>query len=341
MGNRPRLPPNQQLIRTDRWPLVGERLPREDASPWTITVGGLVSEARTFSLDNLQALPQIDRTLDIHCVTRWSRFDMTFGGVALSSVLPDQIVDPATRFVSFVARTDRAHSSSLPLDELRSLDAMLATSVNGKPLTTDHGGPVRLIVPGKYFYKSVKWLERIECIAEDRLGFWESEAGYHNGADPWLEQRYIAPGITRQQAAALIAGRDFSHRNLRSIDASNRSLEGLAAQHALLRDADFRRAVLIGADFSNANLSNAHFQKANLQQASFAEADIEGAAFSAADLRGADLRVASLFGASFCEVSELGEVAEGAILDGTTRIHVETLDALTPEQRDYVLWRLR
>ena len=199
MTDRPRLPPNQQLITTDRWPLVGERSPRDDTSPWTITIGGLVNESKTFSLDDLRALAQIEKTLDIHCVTRWSRFDMTFGGVALAAVLPDNIINPSTRFVSFVARTDRAHSSSLPLDELRQLDAMLATTANGQPLTTEHGGPVRLIVPGKYFYKSVKWLERIECLAEDRLGFWESDAGYHNGADPWLEQRYIAPGITNSR----------------------------------------------------------------------------------------------------------------------------------------------
>jgi DMSO/TMAO reductase YedYZ molybdopterin-dependent catalytic subunit len=337
MTDRPRLPPNQQLIKTDRWPLVGERRPREDASPWTITICGLVTKSRTFSLDDLQSQPQIVKTMDIHCVTRWSRFDMTFSGVALSSVLPDDIIDPATNFVSFVGRSDRAHSSSLRLDELWRLGAMLATTANGKPLEPDHGGPVRLVVPGKYFYKSVKWLERIECLAEDRLGYWESDAGYHNGADPWLEQRYIAPGITKQLAAALIDSRDFSNRDLRSIDASGRSLEGLVAFGAVLRDANFCRATLIGANFSSANLSNGHFRHANLQNASFADADIEGAAFSQADLRGADLRVASMFGASFCEVSESGAVTDGAVIDGTTKVDVEALEALTRQQRDYVI----
>jgi DMSO/TMAO reductase YedYZ molybdopterin-dependent catalytic subunit len=337
MTGRPRLPPNQQLIKTDRWPLVGQRQPRDDDSPWTLTIGGLETEPRTLSLEHLQSLPQIEKTIDIHCVTRWSRFDMTFGGVAFEAVLPIENIHPTTQFVSFVARTDRAHSSSLPLGELRQLGAMLATTANGEPLGTDHGGPVRLIVPGKYFYKSVKWLERIDCLSADRLGFWETDAGYHNGADPWLEQRYIASGITKQQAAALIETRDFSDRDLRSIDASHRSLEGLNAQRALLRDANFRNATLTGADFTNANLCNAHFQNANLQSASFAGADIEGAAFSGADLRGADLRVASMFGASFCEVPAPNL---GAVLDATTQVAVAALGVLTPEQRDYVLQRI-
>ena len=122
-----------------------------------------------------------------------------------------------------------------------------------------HGGPIRNIVPRKYFYKSVKWLEKIELLSEDRLGYWEADTGYHNLADPWKEQRYMASTIDRRTAAKLIESKDFSNRDLRSIDASNRNLDGLNASGASLRDASFEQCSLVGADFSNANLSNANF----------------------------------------------------------------------------------
>jgi hypothetical protein len=204
----------------------------------------------------------------------------------------------------------------------------------GQPLAAEHGGPVRVVVPGRYFYKSLKWLAGIELLAEDRLGYWESTAGYHNQADPWREERYIAPGLTKQEVAAVLASRDWSGRDLLSIDAGGRELRGLVAERALLRNANFRRCDLRDAVFREANLSNAHFQNADLRGANFAGADCEGANFNGADLRGADFSGASLFGASFCSEADPGERA--AHLDGTTRIDTAAIEQLTPRQQEFV-----
>ena len=210
----------------------------------------------------------------------------------------------------------------------------MAYESNGNPLPVDHGGPLRLIVPGRYFYKSLKWLERIELLAEDRLGYWEAESGYHNTADPWREERYMAPALDKQEAARLLAKRDFSGRNLRSIAAAGMDLAGLSARGALLRDADFSRANLRGACFDGANLSNARLVGADLRGATFLGADVEGADFTGADLRGADLTGASLFGATFCDESAVPPC--GATIDATLRVAPDQLDALTPPQAAFL-----
>lgn len=332
-----RLPPGQQLIADDRWPVVGERAPRADASPWTVRVAGLVSEAREWTLDDLCAMPQVERILDIHCVTRWSKFAMRFRGVPLEAILPRSALQPDARYVSFVARSTRRHSTSLSVDQLFAADPLVALSADGMPLTVEHGGPVRVVVPGRYFYKSLKWLEQIECLSADRLGYWEADAGYHNQADPWREQRYVAPHISKQQAARLMATRDFSQLDLLSIDLAEHELNGLVAKHALLRNANFRNAQLRRAIFDHANLSNAHFDHADLREASFLAADVEGANFAGADLRGADLRVASMFGASFCEIDEHGQPFQPARLDASTQLDESLIGALTTAQQSFLL----
>jgi hypothetical protein len=317
---------------------VGERKPREDDSPWRVTVGGLVASERVLALQDLLAMPQVERSVDIHCVTRWSKLGAKFSGVPLAELLG--LAEPAAdaRFISFVARSDRGHSTSLPLDEALRLETLVALGYEGQPLALEHGGPVRTVVPGRYFYKSIKWLERIELLAEDRLGYWEAVAGYHNMADPWLQQRFMAPTVSKQQAAAVIASRDFSGRDLRSIDAAGRDLAGLNARGALLRDANFRGATLRRACFDGANLSLAHLQRADLREASFRQADLEGVNFCGADLRGADLTGASLFGATFVGVDAAAEGAEplAAVFDPATRIDLLQLEALTPDQRIFL-----
>ena len=338
-----RLPPNQQLVRGKRWPIVGERTPRVDDSPWTITVAGCVESERTYALTALEAMPQITRTIDVHCVTRWSKPQMEFTGIRLAQLIGTrstrQWTDEA-QYVSFVARSERAHSTSLPLSEVLQLDPLVALRAEGQPLATEHGGPVRMVVPGKYFYKSVKWLEQIVLLPQDRLGYWEADAGYHNVADPWREERYMAPTLTKQEAVLLIEQRNFADRDLRSIVATDRDLEKLNAERALLRDADFRRANLRQANFRAANLSNAHFHDTDLREAEFEGADLEGANLSGADLRGANLTGASLFGASFCEFLTDGDGAatpsNPAKFDETTRIQESSLDALTEDQRTFV-----
>jgi DMSO/TMAO reductase YedYZ molybdopterin-dependent catalytic subunit len=339
----PNLPPNQQLVRGQRWPLVGERAPRDDDSPWTITINGCVDKSRTTTLVELQTMLQVTRKIDLHCVTRWSKLQLEFTGVPLTELIgtaDSPHWNAHAQYVSFVARSERNHSTSLPLDQVLQLDPLVALQAAGEPLTSEHGGPVRMVVPGKYFYKSVKWLERVEFLAEDRLGYWEAVAGYHNVADPWREERYMAATLSKQAAAKLIERRDFRARDLRSITAADRDLSDLQANGALLRDADFRRADLRRANFQTANLSNAHLQNTDLRDANFQDADLEGANLSGADLRGSDLRGASLFGASFCHFADGGRADSGPInaakFDANTHIDKASLDGLTADQRSFV-----
>ena len=349
MPDRSLLPPHQQLVAPGKWPFVGESCPdpaRCD-EPWCVTVSGLVARQQTWALEELRQLPQTDIQLDIHCVTRWSKLGARFGGVLFQTLL--DICQPlaSARFVAFIARSARRHSTSLSLADALSLETLIALSYEDRPLEETHGGPLRTVVRGRYFYKSVKWLEEIQLLAEDELGYWEKEAGYHNEADPWLEQRYIVPNIDNQLYRRVLQERDFSHRDLLGIRADGRTLTGLNARRALLRDAHFERSQLDGACFDGANLSNAHFQGASLRGASFRPdngqpADLEGADFRGADLRGADLTGASLFGASFCpERSDSNEPWQPALLDQTTRIQPEALERLTSLQQEFVRRVLR
>lgn len=328
------LPPGQQLAAPDKWPVVGERSPRASFLPWEICVEGLVQSPRRWPLADLMRLPVHDRAIDIHCVTRWSKPAVRFRGVRLSDLLGLSQPMPEARFVSFIARSERSHSTSLALADAFALETLVAWEADGEPLAIEHGGPVRVVVPGRYFYKSLKWLERIELLSEDRLGYWEAMAGYHNGADPWHEQRFMAPRLTRQEAAKVLRSRNWTGLDLRSLDARDRDLAGLMAGRCLLRDTDFRGCNLQDAQFGQANLSNARLQLANLQRASFADADLEGANLAGADLRGADFRGASLFGATFVETTPAGTRA--ANMDSATHIDRSALDALTPDQAAFL-----
>lgn len=337
------LPPNQQLAAADRWPLVGERQadPARADEPWRVRITGLVEHPRCWTLKQLQALPQTQRTVDIHCVTRWSKLGARFTGIPLNALLEECVPTPDAKFLSFVARSARAHSTSLPLEDARQLDVLVALTYEGAPLPPEHGGPVRTVVPERYFYKSLKWLETIEVLAEDRLGYWEKEAGYHNVADPWREQRYILPDLDPASYRRLLQRRDFSGQDLLGIDAQGRDLSNLKAAGAKLRDAHFERAGLKGACFDDANLSNAHLDHADLQGATFLGADCEGADFRGADLRGANFAGASLFGATFTPETADDENQASARLDVTTRIEPRAIEQLTPQQRAFVENALR
>jgi DMSO/TMAO reductase YedYZ molybdopterin-dependent catalytic subunit len=302
-----RLPPNQRWAAPGRWPVVGERSPRAgDHSVWRLSVAGLVQNPTSFGLDDLRRLACIERPFDIHCVTRWSKASVRFRGIPLATLFDSTGLVPEARFVWMQARSDRSHGSSIPLTLCGPEGAMLAWEADGEPLPSEHGGPLRVVVPGRYFYKSVKWIERLELLAEDRLGWWEAESGYHNGADPWREERYVVRGLDRARVAALVSHRDVTGLDLLGLDASGHDLTRFKAAQSLLRDSRFVGATLIEADFTGANLSNAHFRQARLDRAIFLGADCEGADFSGADLTGADFRGASLFGATF----------DGARLDG-------------------------
>lgn len=333
---KPRLPPGQQLAAPGKWPLVGERLPGPGGA-WRLRVCGEVERPLEFDLAELRAMPLVRQSIDIHCVTRWSKLDVPFAGVPLDKLLELARPRGEAHYVSFVARSPRSHSTSLALADALSLKTLVALEAEGRPLAEVHGGPLRVVVPGRYFYKSLKWVERIELLAADRLGYWESEAGYHNAADPWLEQRFLAASLTRREMAEALVRRDFSGRDLRSIDARGHELTGLVARDALLRNADFRDCQLQRAVFDGANLSNAHFERADLRGASFAAADVEGANFAGADLRGANFSGASLVGASFgAAEAEAGGSPHAAKIDRSTQFDLASLDQLVPAEAAFV-----
>ncbi len=181
-----RLPPGQYL--TEKWPVLhAGDVPRVDLATWDFKVWGEVDQPVTLSWEDFSALPTIEVTEDIHCVTRWSRFDATFGGVAWSTI--SELASPRPGASYAIAHSEQGFTANVPARFLDMEGAVLATHADGEPLTPEHGWPLRLIVPGKYFWKSAKWLRGIELSATDKPGFWE-RYGYHNDADPFLEQRY-------------------------------------------------------------------------------------------------------------------------------------------------------
>jgi DMSO/TMAO reductase YedYZ molybdopterin-dependent catalytic subunit len=326
------LPPGQQLAARDKWPTVGESVPPCLPDVWRVDVAGLVTTPRHFTLAELAAVSPRDEAIDIHCVTRWTKPAVRFTGTRLADLLERCGPRPEARFVRFVSYSSRSHDTSLPLADALSLGTMIVWAVDDRPLDVEHGGRVRVVVPGRYFYKSLKWLRTIELLEHDRLGFWEREAGYHNEADPWREQRYLAPTLTRLQVRAVLKAKDFAGRELRSMDCRGHELTGLNARKAILRDVDFRDCPLAGACFDGANLTNARFGGADLRGATFLGADLEGADFADADLRGADLTGASLFGATFRPQS----FDRPTRFDGATKIDAAAIERLMPEEEAFV-----
>jgi DMSO/TMAO reductase YedYZ molybdopterin-dependent catalytic subunit len=331
-----RLPPHQQLVAPGKWPSVGEHAARPPAGPWRVAVRGALAQPLDLSLDDLRALTPIERAIDIHCVTRWSKLGVSFRGVLLAELLAAAGPEPSAKYVSFVAYSARNHSTSLTLAEAIDLDTIIAWECEGQALEASHGGPVRVVVPGRYFYKSLKWLRAIELLSDDSLGYWEREAGYHNTGDPWHEQRYMLPNLSRQQVQAALTRREFAGLDLRSLDARSHDLTGLNARGALLRDADFRNCRLVGANFNEANLSNARLGGAVLAGARFIKADVEGADFSGADLRGADFTGAALLGVSFFTDDADAGPRAAAVIDASTVILPAALEALLPLQAEFV-----
>ena len=181
-----RLPPGQYI--TDKWPVLhAGSVPAVDLATWDLRVWGEVGNNATFSWEQLLALPSVEITRDIHCVTRWSRFDTTFRGVAWSEIAKLVEPKPSARFV--VAHAEQGFTANIPIEALEDAGSLIAYEAEGKPLTPDHGWPVRLVVPSKYFWKSAKWVRGIEFTAQDAPGFWES-LGYDNHGDPFREERY-------------------------------------------------------------------------------------------------------------------------------------------------------
>ena len=183
---RDRLPPGQRLVRD--WPVLDLGV-QPDVTPerFRLDLDGMVESPLHLTLDDLLALPQSDSVSDIHCVTQWSRYDNHWQGVAARTLLELARPKPEVRYVVFHAHD--GYTTNVRLDQFDQPDVFLVHRWEGKPIARQHGGPVRVLIPRLYFWKSAKWVRRIELIGQDRPGFWEVR-GYHNNADPWQEERY-------------------------------------------------------------------------------------------------------------------------------------------------------
>ncbi len=181
-----RLPPGQRLVQN--WPVLDLGVqPHIPLERWALKVDGLVGNPVTFDWESFSKLKQTESVSDIHCVTTWSRYDNRWKGVTAFDLIA--LVKPmqAARHVIFHSYDN--YTTNLPLHEFADDDVLLATHWEGSPITREHGGPVRIIVPKLYLWKSAKWVKRIEFSDQDRPGFWEVR-GYHNHGDPWDEERY-------------------------------------------------------------------------------------------------------------------------------------------------------
>jgi DMSO/TMAO reductase YedYZ molybdopterin-dependent catalytic subunit len=183
----PRLPPGQYDVGRS-WPvLTAEVTPKLDTAQWSFRVEGLVEQPTSWSWDELHALANDTYQGAIHCVTTWSKFDMTFTGVSVDAILGVARPQPSATHV--VAFSHTGYTTNLPLADVTGGKAWVVWEANGSPLPREHGGPARMIVPHLYFWKSAKWVAGLRVLDHDEPGFWEVR-GYHNRGDPWLEQRY-------------------------------------------------------------------------------------------------------------------------------------------------------
>jgi DMSO/TMAO reductase YedYZ molybdopterin-dependent catalytic subunit len=181
-----RLPPGQYL--TDRFPVlhVGD-VPEYAAGEWDLTITGLVDRPFVVSLDELKAMPSAELTFDIHCVTKWSKFDTTWKGVRVRDVLAQAGVQANAKYV--IEHAEFGYTTNVPLADITTDEAIVAYEFEGEEIEPIHGGPVRIVVPHLYFWKSAKWVRALELSDTDKAGFWERN-GYHMYGDPFREQRH-------------------------------------------------------------------------------------------------------------------------------------------------------
>ena len=181
-----RIPPGQRV--TEHFPVLHKGpVPKFNPATWNLRLFGLVEEEVVFTYDQLTALPTVKIVTDVHCVTGWSKLDTMWEGVAFRELLNHVRPLPQARYVMVHCEYD--YTTNLPLEALLDDDVLLAYRYNDAPLTPEHGYPLRLVVPKRYFWKSAKWVRGLEFMAQDRPGFWE-QYGYHNNGDPWKEERY-------------------------------------------------------------------------------------------------------------------------------------------------------
>lgn len=181
-----RLPPGQRF--TEDFPVLHyDGIPETDMKSWNFVVKGLVRNPLRLNFQEFTRLPSVESKADFHCVTGWSKFDLLWKGVLFKTI--SELVEPfpEARYVLII--TEDNYTTNLPLDVVMDDDVIFAYEYDGKPLTPEHGYPLRLVVPKRYAYKSAKWVKGVEFVAIDMPGFWERR-GYSNSADPWKEERY-------------------------------------------------------------------------------------------------------------------------------------------------------
>jgi DMSO/TMAO reductase YedYZ molybdopterin-dependent catalytic subunit len=335
------LPPGQAVTR--KFPVTGEKATDPGAprvEDWRLALEGLVSKPVELPLPELLGLAKRELRTDIHCVTGWSRLGASFTGIPLSDLLAELRAEPLpeARFVRFVSHSARAHDTSLPLD-LALADTWLVHSADAQPLTPEHGYPLRTVTPSRYFYKSLKWLHRIEFLAADRLGYWERESLYHNNADPWPgDQRYTTGShdpqdLERFRNAASYVPYRGPRKLLLGVDLAGWSPATRDLGDLHIKDSDLRGARLDGADLRQANLTRSDLGGASLVGADLRETDLEGASFVGADLRDADLRSAALSATRFFARDPGGTIV-GAKIEG---MRWEGATGLLEDQESFLL----
>lgn len=182
-----RVPPGQYV--TEKWPVLHYgSVPRTDLQTWNFRVWGEVEQPFSFTWDEFMQMPRKQVHTDIHCVTRWSRLDMDWEGVPIQHILNRARLAAGASHV--LAHSEQGYTANLPLSVLDDDDVLLADVADGGPLQPDHGYPLRLLVPKRYFWKSAKWIRGLQFLTQDQLGFWE-RYGYNNNADPWKEERFV------------------------------------------------------------------------------------------------------------------------------------------------------
>ena len=183
-----RIPPGQ--YETKDFPVLSAGpTPRTSIEQWNFSIYGEIAEEVKWTWNEFLNLPRESVTVDIHCVTKWSKLDTVWTGVSVDILLKDINLEAQPAIGYLIAYCDGGYTTNLPLADVRGGKAWIAYEHDGKPLAPEHGGPARLLVPHLYFWKSAKWVRGFKLVAENKAGFWES-LGYHNYGDPWKEQRY-------------------------------------------------------------------------------------------------------------------------------------------------------
>ena len=186
MSNQPRLPAGQRL--TEDWPILHYgSIPSISLDDWSFKIDGLVENSININWSDFMNLPQTKVTSDIHCVTTWSKYDNEWEGVLINELL--KICQPKENAMHVMFHSYGGYTTNVPLKDLQFDNVLIAHSHNGSTITSEHGGPARGVVPHLYFWKSAKWVNRMEFITEEQAGFWENY-GYHIYGDPWKEERY-------------------------------------------------------------------------------------------------------------------------------------------------------